>query len=74
MAAETVDQQWCRDRMTHFKCPTSVVFVDVLPKSGTLWHFLSTVEAEVTKSQGPPIESYFRPCSESPSAAWSASC
>ena len=27
--------EWCRDRMTHFKCPTSVVFVDVLPKSGT---------------------------------------
>jgi long-chain acyl-CoA synthetase len=26
---------WCRERMTHFKCPTSVVFVDTLPKSGT---------------------------------------
>jgi long-chain acyl-CoA synthetase len=26
---------WCRDRMTHFKCPTSVVFVDTLPKGGT---------------------------------------
>ena len=26
---------WCRERMTHFKCPTSVVFVDALPKGGT---------------------------------------
>ncbi len=26
---------WCRDRMTHFKCPTSVVFTDALPKGGT---------------------------------------
>ena len=26
---------WCRDRLTHFKCPTSVVFTDVLPKGGT---------------------------------------
>jgi len=27
--------EWCRTRMTHFKCPTSVVFVDALPKGGT---------------------------------------
>src|SRR5580698_4962892 len=27
--------EWCRERMTHFKCPTSVVFLDTLPKSGT---------------------------------------
>jgi len=27
--------RWCRERMTHFKCPTSVVFVDSLPKGGT---------------------------------------
>jgi long-chain acyl-CoA synthetase len=26
---------WCRDRLTHFKCPTSVVFTDSLPKGGT---------------------------------------
>ncbi len=26
---------WCRERMTHFKCPCSVVVVDTLPKSGT---------------------------------------
>jgi long-chain acyl-CoA synthetase len=26
---------WCRERMTHFKCPASVVFVDTLPKGGT---------------------------------------
>jgi acyl-CoA synthetase (AMP-forming)/AMP-acid ligase II len=26
---------WCRSRMTHFKCPASVVFVDALPKGGT---------------------------------------
>jgi long-chain acyl-CoA synthetase len=26
---------WCRERLTHFKCPTSVVFTDVLPKGGT---------------------------------------
>jgi len=26
---------WCRERMTHFKCPTSVVVVDTLPKGGT---------------------------------------
>ena len=25
----------CRARMTHFKCPTSVVFIDALPKGGT---------------------------------------
>jgi long-chain acyl-CoA synthetase len=25
----------CRERMTHFKCPTSVDFVDALPKGGT---------------------------------------
>jgi long-chain acyl-CoA synthetase len=26
---------WCRERLTHFKCPTSVVFTDILPKGGT---------------------------------------
>ena len=26
---------WCRSRLTHFKCPTSVVFTDALPKGGT---------------------------------------
>ena len=26
---------WCRQRLTHFKCPTSVVFTDSLPKGGT---------------------------------------
>jgi long-chain acyl-CoA synthetase len=26
---------WCRERLTHFKCPSSVVFTDVLPKGGT---------------------------------------
>jgi long-chain acyl-CoA synthetase len=26
---------WCRDRLTHFKCPTSVAFTDSLPKGGT---------------------------------------
>jgi acyl-CoA synthetase (AMP-forming)/AMP-acid ligase II len=31
--AELID--WCRGRATHFKCPTSVVFVDTLPKGGT---------------------------------------
>lgn len=32
-AAEIIE--YCRARMTHFKCPTSVVFVDALPKGGT---------------------------------------
>ena len=27
--------EYCRARMTHFKCPTSVVFVAALPKGGT---------------------------------------
>jgi long-chain acyl-CoA synthetase len=27
--------EWCRGRLTHFKCPTSVVFTDTLPKGGT---------------------------------------
>jgi len=27
--------QWCRDRLTRFKCPTSVAFTDTLPKGGT---------------------------------------
>jgi long-chain acyl-CoA synthetase len=27
--------RWCRERLTHFKCPRSVVFTDVLPKGGT---------------------------------------
>ncbi len=27
--------EWCRSRAAHFKCPTSVVFVDTLPKGGT---------------------------------------
>jgi long-chain acyl-CoA synthetase len=26
---------WCRERMTHFKCPTSMVVTDALPKGGT---------------------------------------
>jgi len=26
---------WCRERMTRFKCPTSVVMTDALPKGGT---------------------------------------
>ena len=24
--------QYCRERLSHFKCPTSVVFVDELPR------------------------------------------
>jgi long-chain acyl-CoA synthetase len=31
--AELID--WCRERLTHFKCPTSAVFTDTLPKGGT---------------------------------------
>jgi long-chain acyl-CoA synthetase len=27
--------EYCRERMAHFKCPTSVDFVDTLPKGGT---------------------------------------
>jgi long-chain acyl-CoA synthetase len=26
---------WCRERMTHFKCPTTVDFLESLPKGGT---------------------------------------
>lgn len=26
---------WCRERLTHFKCPTSAVFTGALPKGGT---------------------------------------
>ncbi len=26
---------WCRERMTHFKCPTSVIVAEALPKGGT---------------------------------------
>jgi long-chain acyl-CoA synthetase len=26
---------WCRERMTHFKCPTSVMVAEALPKGGT---------------------------------------
>jgi acyl-CoA synthetase (AMP-forming)/AMP-acid ligase II len=26
---------WCRERLTRFKCPTSVLFTDSLPKGGT---------------------------------------
>lgn len=26
---------WCRDRLTHFKCPSSMVLTDSLPKGGT---------------------------------------
>ena len=32
---ESAIVEYCRERMTHFKCPTSVVFVDALPKGGT---------------------------------------
>lgn len=36
---ETLSEQeliaWSRQRMTAFKCPTSVVFIDALPKGGT---------------------------------------
>jgi len=27
--------EWCRGRLTRFKCPTSVAFTDALPKGGT---------------------------------------
>jgi len=27
--------EWCRHRLTRFKCPTSVAFTDTLPKGGT---------------------------------------
>jgi long-chain acyl-CoA synthetase len=27
--------EWCRGQLTHFKCPTSVVFAEGLPKGGT---------------------------------------
>ena len=33
--AEAEFISWCRNRMTHFKCPSSAVFVDALPKGGT---------------------------------------
>jgi acyl-CoA synthetase (AMP-forming)/AMP-acid ligase II len=33
--AEAERIEWCRERMTHFKCPSSVVFLDTLPKGGT---------------------------------------
>jgi len=33
--SETELIAWCRERMTAFKCPTSVVFVETLPKGGT---------------------------------------
>ena len=33
--SETELIEWCRARLTHFKCPTSAVFTDVLPKGGT---------------------------------------
>jgi len=33
--SEAEVMEWCRDRLTHFKCPTSVVFADALPKGGT---------------------------------------
>jgi len=26
---------WCRERLTHFKCPTSVDFIESLPKTGS---------------------------------------
>jgi fatty-acyl-CoA synthase len=26
---------WCRERMAHFKCPSSVEFVDSLPRTAT---------------------------------------
>jgi long-chain acyl-CoA synthetase len=32
---ETELIEWCRGRLTHFKCPTSVVFTESLPKGGT---------------------------------------
>ena len=32
---ETELIEWCRERMTHFKCPTSVVMAEALPKGGT---------------------------------------
>ncbi len=32
-AAEIIE--YCRSRMTHFKCPTSVMFLEALPKGGT---------------------------------------
>ena len=31
--SELID--WCRGRLTRFKCPTSVAFTDTLPKGGT---------------------------------------
>ena len=31
--AELLD--WCRQRLTHFKCPTSVAFLEALPKGGS---------------------------------------
>jgi long-chain acyl-CoA synthetase len=31
--SELID--WCRARLTRFKCPTSVAFTDILPKGGT---------------------------------------
>jgi long-chain acyl-CoA synthetase len=27
--------EWCRGRLTHFKCPASVIFAESLPKGGT---------------------------------------
>lgn len=32
---ETEMIAWCRQRLTHFKCPTSVLFLDTLPKGGS---------------------------------------
>ncbi len=38
---------WCRERLTHFKCPSSVVFRDELPKGGT-----GKVQKNVLRSAG----------------------
>jgi acyl-CoA synthetase (AMP-forming)/AMP-acid ligase II len=52
---ECTEQQlidYCRERMTHFKCPTSVVFVEALPKGGT-----GKVQKMVLREQyGAPVE------------------
>jgi len=46
---------WCRERMTHFKCPSSVVFVETLPKGGT-----GKIQKAVLRDQyGQPDQSTF---------------
>lgn len=52
--------EWCRAQLTHFKCPTSVIFAESLPKGGT-GKIQKTLLRQLYSPPAPPARSAAQP-------------